>query len=457
MAQFASDSFTGVDGTTLQVYSANWTRHPSYSGDTLITANRAQYRGAGSSAYYNSASPASADYSVSTDLYVASYAPVFNYTGVIGRASTSANTFYHARHGVGVGWELFRYVAGASTSLGNFFAELVAGNTYDLKLDMSGSTIKLLVNGVVTIEATDAGITAAGKAGFRVFNNAGTTSSTALHLDNFSADEAGGGGGATGTVAYTNINDVSAATGTTTVTGSSATTNANDTSAAQGATTVTGSSATTNANDISSASGSVGAAVVGTVAYTNVDDVSEAAGTTTVIGTAESSNINDTSSASGSTTVTGSSTTTNADDVSAAVGEVEAIEIVGTVAYTNADDVSAASGTTTIIGSSVTTNINDQSAAFAIVNHGTIVEAALTSATATTLRIKKPGIPVGTPDWLKTMTEIMTGRRGNKIEIPKFQTLEFSATPTQAELEALYAYTNKVRDSLDQLINRFDS
>jgi hypothetical protein len=42
-----------------------------------------------------------------------------------------------------------------------------------------------------------------------------------------------GGGGVTGTLAYTNANDTLAASGTTTVTGSLATTNANDTSAAR--------------------------------------------------------------------------------------------------------------------------------------------------------------------------------------------------------------------------------
>ncbi|MDN5752405.1 MAG: hypothetical protein L0H15_03860 [Nitrosospira sp.] len=73
------------------------------------------------------------------------------------------------------------------------------------------------------------------------------------------------------------------------------------------------------------------------------------------------------------------------------------------------------------------------------------------------IRIKKPGIPAGTPEWLRTMLEIIVGRRGNKIEVPKHQTLIFSATPTQAECEALYAYANTIRDSLEQLINRMDS
>ena len=90
------------------------------------------------------------------------------------------------------------------------------------------------------------------------------------------------------------------------------------------------------------------------------------------------------------------------------------------------------------------------------ISDGIVVEAALTTGVAETVRIKKPGIPAGTPEWLKTMLEILTGRRGNRIEAPRFQALTFSTMPTRAECEALYRYTNTVRDSLEQLINRMD-
>ena len=282
----------------------------------------------------------------------------------------------------------------------------------------------------------------------------------------------------TGTVAYTNINDTASASGTTTVTGSVAVTNANDTSAAAGTTTVTGSSATTNANDTVSASGSpvivgtsattnaddavsasgsVGSAVTGTVAYTNIDDSAAASGTTTVTGSVTVTNVNDTASATGTTTVTGTSATTNANDVCAASGEVGADEVTGTVAYTNANDIASASGTTTIKGSAAVTNANDTANATGTVNNGITVEAALTTGITQADRIKKPGIPTGTADWLKTFLEIIVGRRGNKIAIPAQQELTFSATPTQAECEALHAYTNEVRDAVNKIITRLDS
>lgn len=91
------------------------------------------------------------------------------------------------------------------------------------------------------------------------------------------------------------------------------------------------------------------------------------------------------------------------------------------------------------------------------ISDGIVVETALTTGIARTIRIKKPGIPTGTPEWLKTTIEILIGRRGNKIEAPEFQTLAFSATPTKAECEALYSYINEVRTAVENILTRLDS
>lgn len=70
--------------------------------------------------------------------------------------------------------------------------------------------------------------------------------------------------------------------------------------------------------------------------------------------------------------------------------------------------------------------------------------------------MRKPPIPTSAPDWLRTTLEILTGRRRNKIAVPPAQTLTFSASPTQAECEALYAYVGEVRSSLESMVRRFD-
>lgn len=85
-----------------------------------------------------------------------------------------------------------------------------------------------------------------------------------------------------------------------------------------------------------------------------------------------------------------------------------------------------------------------------------VVADAFRASAATSSGIKKPGIPSTAPDWLRTILETVIGRRGNAIEIPASQDLSFSSTPTQAECEALYQYTNTVRDAVEQILNRLD-
>jgi hypothetical protein len=175
-----------------------------------------------------------------------------------------------------------------------------------------------------------------------------TTSGVTGTLARTNANDTSAASGATtivGTLARTNANDTSAATGTTTILGALAKTNANDTSAASGTTTVTGTVSKTNNNDSVAASGSVGASVTGTLATTNANDTLAGTGTTTVTGTFAKTNANDASAASGTTTVTGTVARTNANDSVSASGIVGAP--TGTVNYTNNNDTVVASGVVT--------------------------------------------------------------------------------------------------------------
>lgn len=147
--------------------------------------------------------------------------------------------------------------------------------------------------------------------------------------------------GVTGTVAYTNANDTSSASGTTTIVGTVSVTNANDTSSASGSTTITGTISYTNLDDTSSASGST--TIIGTVSFTNADDTSSATGTvgSDVTGTVAYINLNDIATASGSTTIIGTVSVTNNNDTSSASGF---IAVTGTSSTTNNNDICVASG-----------------------------------------------------------------------------------------------------------------
>lgn len=61
--------------------------------------------------------------------------------------------------------------------------------------------------------------------------------------------------------------------------------------------------------------------------------------------------------------------------------------------------------------------------------------------------------------WVNSITEnveILSGIRGVKITLPVLTTLTFSSPPTQTEVQNLYAYVNRVRQAVDEIIKRLD-
>ena len=196
----SSDSFTGTAGVTLQTHTgeigATWTKHPISTPDAVITiAGRIRRNGAASSTsgahYYSSAAPADANHTVNADVYVASVLPC-DLIGAVGRLDppNSNGTFYAAVYDQSTGsWTLYSIVNSSKVSLGSPAQQtLTAGTTYRLALDTTGSTIRLLVNGVQQVSVTNTAITAAGRSGIAM--GLGATSTTAtdttgMHLDNF--------------------------------------------------------------------------------------------------------------------------------------------------------------------------------------------------------------------------------------------------------------------------------
>lgn len=90
------------------------------------------------------------------------------------------------------------------------------------------------------------------------------------------------------------------------------------------------------------------------------------------------------------------------------------------------------------------------------VDLGIIVDQWYGTDTAST-GIKKAGIPNDAPKWLKTNMEIILGRRGNSIDLPELPELTFSATPTQAECQALFDNLKATYSAVKQFKDRFDS
>jgi hypothetical protein len=196
-AQFLNDTFTEASDLTLASHTpetgGTWTKHPSYT-DTITVDSTSDFIYGDATdvgTYYNTASPANANYYVQAGIFVVNNASP-SYPGVIGRVNTAANTMYRAFYHQGLGtWYLQKLVAGTTTDLGTYVQALTNSQTYTLRLEMNGTTIRMLIDGVERANVTDASIAATGKAGVIQQANSGqqVTSVTAANL--------GGGGGAT--------------------------------------------------------------------------------------------------------------------------------------------------------------------------------------------------------------------------------------------------------------------
>lgn len=213
MAQFASDPFTGTSGTELSAYNAAWTRHASASAASVDAriSNANRCRGttgaSGAAVYYHSGTPAGTDYSVSVD--VTEITDAMYAAGPCARISTISNTMYHARWATFVSpdvVQLYRFVAGVATQLGtDQSANFTTGTTRNLKIECINSGLDVIINvyidgsGTPLFSVTDIAangpITTAGLSGIRLgYGGASIPSdTTCLHLDNYSADDVGGG------------------------------------------------------------------------------------------------------------------------------------------------------------------------------------------------------------------------------------------------------------------------
>lgn len=201
MPVFVSDSFTDTSLTALASHTgetgATWAKHPNFTGSLFISENN-RVRGVDgdvASVYYASGTPDSADYYVETQLYCAS--SVGGYPGVVGRMNTSTSNFYMAIYRAGA-FELWKYTNGSLSQLGTGYTQtLTAGNTYALRLDMVGTTIRVLIDGVERINQTDSTHTSAGKAGLvRSMSGGSASSTTGWHDASFEAATAGSGSSA---------------------------------------------------------------------------------------------------------------------------------------------------------------------------------------------------------------------------------------------------------------------
>jgi len=197
-ADFVTDSFTEA-GSNVDLSAshagetgADWTDHPSYTGARLtVDATTDRVFATGSTAAYASGVPSSADYYVEGGFFIASNLAGTNIC-ITGRMDTTANTMYGVRFNPDLGssggqWQLFKIVSGTFTQLAVWEpgAAPTVGQTYTVRLTMTGTGITVSIDSTQRMSVTDSSITAAGRAGIRAGGTA--TSSTGYHLTSISA------------------------------------------------------------------------------------------------------------------------------------------------------------------------------------------------------------------------------------------------------------------------------
>ena len=202
MAVFTNDPFTDANGTAL-------TSHLDSNGlgwGTIGAGTAPEIQGnqcllvtnTGNVAAYHMGVPATPDYDVQCEVHRVGTPtgsnPAF---GPTARSETAADTYYHPRfaHSTGA-WEFYKRVAGTFTLLGSFTGDTIADGTFrTVKGEHRGTEHRVYVDGVQRIPASgtisDSAITAAGKAGQRLFRTGTVTNG--YRLDNFTATDAATG------------------------------------------------------------------------------------------------------------------------------------------------------------------------------------------------------------------------------------------------------------------------
>jgi hypothetical protein len=187
---FASDTFTGSDGTDLTSHTgevgATWAKVTGITGVFKITSNKAKGDSAGLSLYYASGTPDTNEYDIEADMHQVSSTDL---PGVGGRIDQAADSGYYLYFDSG-NWVLAKRVSGTDTSLGTYTDALVNGNDRHIKLQIRTAAKKAFIDGVERISSADDAVTGVGKAGIRTANSDWGLGSTGRTLDTFVATNA---------------------------------------------------------------------------------------------------------------------------------------------------------------------------------------------------------------------------------------------------------------------------
>ena len=197
---FITDSFSGEAAATLLSahvgeLGATWAKHPFVTGNVRISSGGSIYHAQGiDGSFYYASGVSGADYRVGATVHRLSTHPT-GIADVLARCSTTTDTRYGARYSSitpGPGWSLYKVVSGTAAALGVASGETIAvGSSRSVILEVSGTSVRLYVDGVERVGATDASIALAGRAGVSLATVVGAQANgdNGLMLDNFFAKD----------------------------------------------------------------------------------------------------------------------------------------------------------------------------------------------------------------------------------------------------------------------------
>lgn len=186
---FLNDTFTDAAGTDLAAHTgelgATWTEHPSYTAGAVIVsdANRVRSNAAGDGCYLASGQPAGSSFDVEALVHIASD----SHGGFVFCADDAANTMYVVRRSSSLGrWILDRLQAGSASNLDFVAAGVTAGQSYLVRVEKRGSSIKVFIDDVEQMSAVDSTLPT-GQIGVRLAT--ATTNTTGVHIDSLTATD----------------------------------------------------------------------------------------------------------------------------------------------------------------------------------------------------------------------------------------------------------------------------
>lgn len=193
------DSFTEGADTTLASHTpsptgTSWTKVESAAGKNLRVASasdtcEADGSGAGNTMYSATPGPTSADYDVLFTLAALETSNNPYSCGVMGRFADASN-YYYGRVLPSLqanDKRIYKEIAGVQTSLGSGDNANTVSDV--ILLEMRGSTLRLLQNGVERVSVSDSALTAAGKGGLLWGGIAGDSTISTWRVDDFKVDE----------------------------------------------------------------------------------------------------------------------------------------------------------------------------------------------------------------------------------------------------------------------------